>query len=79
MCLKVDLDINNKGEYVLTAPYKKQPFHKLIYKGKNREILEAILFTMFMNYVRENKKHFMQAGKRIEYLLRSIDNIKENN
>ena len=79
MYLKVGLDINSKGEYILTAPYKKQLFHKLIYKGKNKEILESILFTMFMNYVRENKQHFMQVSNRIEYLLKSIDNIKENN
>lgn len=68
MCLKVDLDINSKGEYVLTTPYKRQHFHKLIYKGKNRDVLESILFNMFMGCVRENEKHFMQVFNRIDIL-----------
>lgn len=68
MGLKLDLDINSKGEYVLTVPYKRQHFHKLIYKGKNREILESLLFNMFMDCVSENEKHFMQVVNRIDIL-----------
>ena len=77
MELKLDLDINTRGEYVLTSPCAGQSFTKLIYKGKNTEILKSILFTIYMDHTRKSKESIEQAGSMIEKMLKLIDNTKE--